>query len=76
MVHRFWQALQPIDPEVRKAVKGYKGNCSAAEQVGQMVAKRAIEKGLQSIGFDRSGYRFHGRVRSVAEAARSGGLQF
>ncbi|RSK25562.1 50S ribosomal protein L18 [Bacillus sp. HMF5848] len=51
-------------------------NIEAAKQIGELVAKRAIEKGITSIVFDRGGYLYHGRVKAVAEAAREAGLQF
>ncbi len=49
---------------------------AAATAVGKLVAKRAIEKGITSVAFDRNGYLYHGRVKSLAEAAREGGLNF
>lgn len=48
----------------------------AAKQVGELVAKRAIEKGHEAVVFDRGGYLYHGRVATLAEAAREAGLQF
>jgi large subunit ribosomal protein L18 len=52
------------------------GNKSAAEAVGKAIAERAKAKGIESVAFDRSGFRYHGRVRALAEAAREAGLQF
>lgn len=52
------------------------GNVEAAKKVGELVAKRAIEKGFKEVVFDRGGYLYHGRVKSLAEAAREAGLQF
>lgn len=52
------------------------GNIEAARKVGELVAKRAIEKGFSSVVFDRGGYLYHGRVQALAEAAREVGLQF
>ena len=52
------------------------GNVQAAEQLGRLVASEAIKRGIQQIVFDRGGYRYHGRVKAVAEAARQGGLKF
>ena len=52
------------------------GNLEAAAKVGKLIAKRAIEKGIQDVAFDRSGYKFHGRVKALAEAAREAGLSF
>lgn len=48
----------------------------AAEKVGELIAKRAADKGYQSIVFDRGGYLYHGRVKALAESARSAGLEF
>ncbi|BAB03869.1 50S ribosomal protein L18 [Halalkalibacterium halodurans] len=52
------------------------GNVEAAKKVGELVAKRALEKGYKTIVFDRGGYVYHGRVASLADAAREAGLQF
>lgn len=52
------------------------GNIEAAKKVGETVAKRAIEKGINEIVFDRAGYLYHGRVKELAEGARAGGLKF
>ncbi|WWO98821.1 MAG: 50S ribosomal protein L18 [Candidatus Dasytiphilus stammeri] len=52
------------------------GNKTAAEIVGKIIAQRALKKGIQVVSFDRSGFLYHGRVKALAEAARSGGLQF
>ncbi|WP_453992410.1 50S ribosomal protein L18 [Bacillus nitroreducens] len=52
------------------------GNVDAATKVGELVAKRAIEKGIKEVVFDRGGYLYHGRVKALAEAAREAGLQF
>ncbi|WP_010529003.1 50S ribosomal protein L18 [Lentibacillus jeotgali] len=51
-------------------------NVAAAEQVGTLVAKRAKDKGYQSVVFDRGGYLYHGRVKALADAAREAGLEF
>jgi large subunit ribosomal protein L18 len=51
-------------------------NKEAAAKVGELVAKRAMEKGYKSVVFDRSGYLYHGRIQSLAEAAREAGLEF
>ena len=64
---------------VEKAVKGdvkYTGNADAAAQVGKLIAERAQEKGIESVAFDRSGFKFHGRVKALADAAREAGLKF
>jgi len=64
-----------LDPEVKGQIKSG-GNVEAAKAVGELVAKRAQEKGIKQVVFDRGGYIFHGRVKTLAEAARSGGLEF
>jgi large subunit ribosomal protein L18 len=52
------------------------GNVEAAKKVGELVAKRALEKGIKSVVFDRGGYLYHGRVKALADAAREAGLEF
>ena len=52
------------------------GNKEAAKKVGEMIAKRAVEKGISEVVFDRGGYVYHGRVKELAEGAREGGLKF
>jgi large subunit ribosomal protein L18 len=52
------------------------GNVEAAQKVGELVAKRALEKGIKSVVFDRGGYLYHGRVKALADAAREAGLEF
>ena len=56
--------------------KGNGSNVEAAKQVGELVAKRAIDKGIEAVVFDRGGYLFHGRVKELADAAREAGLKF
>ncbi|MEL0067170.1 MAG: 50S ribosomal protein L18 [Gammaproteobacteria bacterium] len=64
-----------VDKSVRGDVK-YTGNVNAAETVGALIAERAKEAGVTKVAFDRSGYKYHGRVKALAEAARANGLQF
>lgn len=52
------------------------GNRKAAEAVGRRIAEKALAAGIERVAFDRAGYRYHGRVRALAEAARAGGLKF
>jgi len=52
------------------------GNVEAAVEVGKLIAKRAKKNGIQVVAFDRSGFRYHGRVKALADAAREGGLEF
>ena len=60
----------------KTAGAGNGGNIDAAKVIGKLIAERAKEKGINSVVFDRGGYIYHGRVRSLAEAAREAGLQF
>ena len=59
-----------------KEVKTKHANKEAAKEVGALIAKRAIEKNITSVVFDRSGYQYHGVVKELAESAREGGLKF
>lgn len=54
----------------------HRGNAKAAELVGTLLAKRCQEKGISRVAFDRSGYRYHGCVKALAEAVRKGGIEF
>jgi large subunit ribosomal protein L18 len=64
------------DPAVREAVGNSTSGKEAAKRVGELVAERAREKGVEKVVFDRGGYVYHGRVQALAEAAREKGLQF
>jgi len=64
-----------VDSEVKKEV-GYAGNSDAAKIVGRVVAERAKTAGITKVAFDRSGFRYHGRVKALAESARENGLEF
>ena len=55
---------------------GKTGNADAATEVGKLIAERAKAAGVDSVAFDRSGFKYHGRVKALAEAAREGGLEF
>ena len=59
-----------------KEVKTKASNVESAKEVGALIAKRAIEKGIKTVVFDRNGYVYHGKVQAVAEAAREAGLEF
>ena len=68
-----------LESEVRSALGGKVGaggNVAAASLVGKRVAEKALKAGIESVAFDRSGYRYHGRIRALAEAAREAGLKF
>jgi large subunit ribosomal protein L18 len=64
-----------LEKEVRTQLKSG-GNRKAAELIGQRIAQKAKEKGIDSVAFDRAGYKYHGRVKALADAARAGGLKF
>ena len=64
-----------LEKEVRGQLK-HGGNKKAAELIGQRIAQKAKAKGVESVAFDRSGYKYHGRVKALADAARAGGLKF
>ena len=59
-----------------KGFQGNTGNKEAAASVGKLIAERAKAKGVERVAFDRSGFKYHGRVQALAEAAREGGLEF
>ena len=61
---------------VEKGFEGQGGNKEAAKKIGQLIAQRATEKGVECVVFDRGGSIYHGRVQSLAEGAREGGLKF
>ena len=63
------------EPEMRAAVK-YGGNLKAAAEIGRRIAEKAKQLGIAEVAFDRSGYKFHGRVKALAQAAREAGLKF
>ncbi|MDX1901999.1 MAG: 50S ribosomal protein L18 [Gammaproteobacteria bacterium] len=64
-----------LDPEVKKQLKS-SGNTDAAKIVGALVATRAVKAGLLDVAFDSSGYKYHGRIKALADAARENGLKF
>ena len=64
---------------LEKAIRGQVkngGNKKAAELIGQRIAQKAKEKGIEAVAFDRAGYKYHGRIKALADAARAGGLKF
>ncbi len=78
MSGRTLAAASSVEPSVKasfaKNVRG--GNAKGAEAIGKAIAERAIAKGIKRVVFDRNGFLYHGRIRTVADAARKGGLEF
>lgn len=64
-----------MEPEMKERIR-YGGNITASRELGKLLAKQALEKGIRHVVFDRGGYLYHGRVKALAEAAREGGLEF
>jgi large subunit ribosomal protein L18 len=65
-----------LSKDYRDKLEGNAGNRKGAEIVGELIAKRALEKGIKRVVFDRNGFLYHGRIRVLAESARSQGLEF
>ncbi len=81
--HIYAQVISPTGDQViasastlDKAFNGASGNADAAKTVGALIAERAKAAGVIKVAFDRSGYKYHGRVKALADAAREGGLEF
>ena len=62
-----------LDPSLKDSATGC--NIETAKKVGELVAKRALDKGITKVTFDRGGYLYHGRIKALAEAAREGGVR-
>ncbi len=76
---RVLASASTAEPEVRTQLAGAKGkggNTSAAKLVGARLAQKARAVGIETVAFDRGGYRYHGRVKALADAAREAGLKF
>ncbi len=69
-------AASTLDAECKSQIKGQGGNLGAAKVVGAAIAARLLARGVNQAVFDRGGYRYHGRVKALADAARAGGLKF
>ncbi|WP_320663744.1 50S ribosomal protein L18 [Prochlorococcus sp. MIT 1223] len=69
-------AASTIEKDLRVNLKSNGSNCDASKAVGELVAQRALSKGVQQVVFDRGGNIYHGRVKALAEAAREAGLEF
>jgi large subunit ribosomal protein L18 len=68
-------AASTMEKDLR-SVHSNGGNSNAAKEVGKLIAERALKAGVTEVAFDRSGFRYHGRVKALAEAAREAGLKF
>jgi large subunit ribosomal protein L18 len=64
-----------LEKALRASIEGHSGNVAAAQLVGRTIAERAKAAGVETVAFDRSGFRYHGRVKALADAARESGLQ-
>ncbi len=69
-------AASSLSKEIADDVKKAEGKIAKSKFVGKLIAEKALEKGIKEVVFDRSGYRYHGRIQGVAEGAREGGLKF
>lgn len=65
-----------VDKAVKAELEGSSGNAAAAGVVGKFIAERAKAAGIETVAFDRSGFKYHGRVKALADAARENGLKF
>ena len=72
---RVLASASTLETELRSSLK-HGGNITAASAVGKRIAEKAKQAGIEAVAFDRAGYRYHGRVKALAEAARAGGLKF
>jgi large subunit ribosomal protein L18 len=68
-------AASTLDKELKGKLKTG-ANLDAAKEVGKLIASRAVAKGVKTVAFDRGGYKYHGRIKALADAAREGGLAF
>ena len=75
MEGRTLAAVSTLLPELKSALKGG-GNVAAAVAVGAKIAEKALALGIKQVTFDRGGYKYHGRVKALADAVRKGGLKF
>lgn len=71
--HEVLASASTLDKDLRSEATG---NVAAAEKVGALIAERAKAAGIEKVAFDRSGYKYHGRIKALADAAREGGLDF
>ena len=69
-------SISTLSGELREGANQKSATVAAAKEVGNLIAKKCLEKGISQVVFDRNGFLYHGRVRALAEAAREAGLQF
>nr|WP_038041643.1 50S ribosomal protein L18 [Thermodesulfobacterium hveragerdense] len=72
-------AASSLSPEIREKIAELRsegGKIEVAKAVGELIAKKALEKGITKVVFDRGGFKYHGRIKALADAARAAGLQF
>ena len=69
-------AVSSLNKEAKAELKSVKGKTNKSKLVGSLLAKRALEKNIKNVVFDRGGFRYHGRVKALADGAREGGLVF
>ena len=85
-MHTYAQVIDPsgskvvasastVEADIKKELK-HTGNIAAASKIGQVIAQRAKASGVEKVSFDRSGFKYHGRVKALADSARENGLQF
>lgn len=75
--HIYAQVIDDLDGKTlasASTIKGKGGNIAAAVEIGKLIAKQAQDAGIKQVSFDRNGFRYHGRVKALADAAREGGL--
>jgi large subunit ribosomal protein L18 len=72
---RVLASASSVEADVRGAIKSG-GNIDAAKTVGKRIAEKAVKAGIKRVAFDRSGYKYHGRIKALADAARENGLEF
>jgi large subunit ribosomal protein L18 len=72
---RVLASASTLDKALKDKVK-HGGNVAAAKMVGSLIAKRGVEAGIKKAAFDRGGFKYHGRVQALADAAREGGIEF
>ena len=69
-------AISSLNKEAKADLKSIKGKINKSKVIGNLIAKKALEKNIKNVVFDRSGFRYHGRVKALADGAREGGLVF